>query len=101
MDGVCQSDCDTAAVADAMEDKVPVVDIPGDKLPAGKDGVNRLEGLEDVIRDWVAATETILVAEEVTLPGSVFEVEGEGEKEGVSIELLVLLNDDSNPLALA
>ena len=83
MDGVSQSDCDTAAVADAME------------------GVNRLEGLEDVIRDWVAATETILVAEEVTLPGSVFEVEGEGEKEGVSIELLVLLNDDSNPLALA
>ena len=39
MDGDGQSDCDTAAVADAMKERVPVLELPGEKLPAGKDKV--------------------------------------------------------------
>ena len=100
MDGDGQSDCDTAAVADAMKERVPVLELPGEKLPAGKDKVKRLEGDEDGIREDEAAAETILVAEEVALTGGVFEVEGEEEKVGVSMELLETLKD-SNPLALA
>ena len=63
MDEDSKGDCDTAAVADAIEEKVSVFELPGDMLPAGKEKVKRLDGVGDIIREDVAAAETTLVTE--------------------------------------
>ena len=100
MDGDGKGEGDMAAVVDMVEEKVPEFELPGDGLPAEKDKVNRDDGVGEVVKEVVAATEMVLVVEEVALFGGVFEAEGEEETVVVIIEVL-LPQKDGSPLALA
>ena len=55
------------AVVEMVEEKVPEFELSGDGLPAEKDKVKRDDGVGEVVKDIVPATEMVPEIEEVAV----------------------------------
>ncbi len=106
IDADSQGEADTVAEKVAREESVPRFELCGDELPAGNERVYKVDGLGEAVKETVASTEMVLVAEVVTLLRGDFEAEGEedsvaltlpevvgkrGDEDGMNVELKLVL----------